>query len=153
MAFRVLAEGAIVAQMTLDAIGDPGAEARTKGGVYLGVAAVIGLLVVGLADRPGLSAFANSRIDTVLRLSGSAREQRPAIAVLPFDDMGEAASDQYFVDGLTEDVIAELARYADLQVIARNSTFEPPQAAQMSAASTVSSGLPGHDSMNCRTTF
>ncbi|MEH6719582.1 MAG: adenylate/guanylate cyclase domain-containing protein [Aurantimonas endophytica] len=101
----------------------PSMRIRQPAGVYLGVAAVVGLVAAGLADRAGLAAFASSTIDTVMRISGTAREQRPAIAVLPFDDMGEAANDQYFVDGLTEDVIAELARYADLQVIARNSTF------------------------------
>jgi adenylate cyclase len=101
----------------------PSAGLKSRTGVYLAGVAVLGLLAAGVADRSWLSAFASSTIETVLRISGTAREQRPAIAVLPFDDMGEAADQQYFVDGLTEDVIAELARHADLQVIARNSTF------------------------------
>ena len=47
----------------------------------------------------------------------------PAIAVLPFDNMSGDDNQNYFVDGLTEDVIASLARNPDIQVIARNSTF------------------------------
>lgn len=101
----------------------PAMRARRAVPAYLAGAAALALVAAGLLDRPWLSAFASSTIDNVLRISGTAREQRPTIAVLPFDDMGEAADDQYFVDGLTEDVIAALARYSDMQVIARNSTF------------------------------
>jgi adenylate cyclase len=50
-------------------------------------------------------------------------EGPPAIAVLPFDNMSGDSGQNYFVDGLTEDVIASLARNPDIQVIARNSTF------------------------------
>jgi adenylate cyclase len=48
---------------------------------------------------------------------------KPSIAVLPFDNMGEAADDVYFADGITEDIITELSRYPDLFVVARNSSF------------------------------
>ena len=43
--------------------------------------------------------------------------------MLPFDNMSGDASQTYFADGLTEDIITELARNPELQVIARNSTF------------------------------
>jgi adenylate cyclase len=50
------------------------------------------------------------------------RADRPAVAVLPFTNMGD--SDQvYFSDGITEDIITELARFRELLVIARNSSF------------------------------
>jgi adenylate cyclase len=48
---------------------------------------------------------------------------KPSIAVLPFDNMGEAGEDVYFADGIAEDVITELSRYPDLFVVARNSSF------------------------------
>ena len=48
--------------------------------------------------------------------------QKPVIAVLPFDNMS-AESEEYFADGLTEDIITNLSRFRDLQVIARTSTF------------------------------
>ncbi len=48
--------------------------------------------------------------------------QKPVVAVLPFDNMS-AESEEYFADGLTEDIITNLSRFRDLQVIARTSTF------------------------------
>jgi adenylate cyclase len=50
-------------------------------------------------------------------------EGPPTLAVLPFDNMSGDNGQNYFVDGLTEDVIASLARNPDIQVISRNSTF------------------------------
>ena len=47
---------------------------------------------------------------------------RPSIAVLPFDNIGDDSKWTRFADGLTEDIIADLARYRDLIVIARSST-------------------------------
>jgi adenylate cyclase len=48
---------------------------------------------------------------------------RPTIAVLPFDNMSGDPDHAYFSDGLTEDIITELARFRELLVIARNSSF------------------------------
>jgi adenylate cyclase len=48
---------------------------------------------------------------------------RPAIAVLPFDNMSNDPEQDYFVDGLTEDIITALAAWRSFPVIARNSTF------------------------------
>ncbi|HSA81544.1 MAG TPA: adenylate/guanylate cyclase domain-containing protein [Geminicoccaceae bacterium] len=47
----------------------------------------------------------------------------PAIAVLPFDNLSGDPEQELFADGLTEDIITRLARFTDLHVIARNSTF------------------------------
>ncbi len=55
--------------------------------------------------------------------SGNAGPAKPTIAVLPFDNMSGDEEQEYFVDGMTEDIITELSRYHDLFVIARNSTF------------------------------
>jgi TolB-like protein/class 3 adenylate cyclase/Tfp pilus assembly protein PilF len=49
--------------------------------------------------------------------------ERPTIAVLPFVTLGAVASDDYFGDGLTEDIIAALGRFSDLSVLARNAVF------------------------------
>src|SRR5262245_52373859 len=57
---------------------------------------------------------------------GAARTGRPAepsIAVLPFTNMSGDADQDYFADGVTEDIITELSRFRSLFVIARNSTF------------------------------
>ncbi len=48
---------------------------------------------------------------------------RSAVAVLPFDNLGGDPSHDYFVDGLTEDIITALANWRSFPVIARNSTF------------------------------
>jgi adenylate cyclase len=48
---------------------------------------------------------------------------KPSIAVLPFDNMSGDPEQEYFADGLTEDIITELSRFTSLFVIARNSTF------------------------------
>ena len=52
-----------------------------------------------------------------------APSEKPSIAVLPFDNMSGDAEQEYFSDGVTEDIITELSRYPDFVVIARNSTF------------------------------
>ena len=47
----------------------------------------------------------------------------PAVAVLPFDNLGGDPGDDFFADGLTEDIITALAAWRSFPVIARNSTF------------------------------
>ena len=49
--------------------------------------------------------------------------QRPAVAILPFDNMSGDQEQEYFADGITEDIITELAKASWFPVIARNSTF------------------------------
>jgi adenylate cyclase len=48
---------------------------------------------------------------------------RPSIAVLPFNNMSSESDQEYFSDGLSEDIITELSRYKSLFVVARNSSF------------------------------
>ena len=47
---------------------------------------------------------------------------KPSIAVLPFDNLGGDEATGRLADGITEDIITDLARFRDLDVIARNST-------------------------------
>ena len=49
---------------------------------------------------------------------------RASIAVLAFTNMSGDTSQEYFSDGITEDIITELSRFSELLVIARNSTFQ-----------------------------
>ena len=51
------------------------------------------------------------------------KEDRPSIAVLPFENMSGDAEQTYFTDGITEDLITSLSKIDGLFVIARNSTF------------------------------
>ena len=48
---------------------------------------------------------------------------RPSIAVLPFQNMSGDPEQEYFADGIVEDIIAALSRFRSLFVIARNSSF------------------------------
>jgi adenylate cyclase len=49
--------------------------------------------------------------------------KKPSIAVLPLVNMSGDPEQEFFADGLTEDIITELSRFHDLLVISRNSTF------------------------------
>jgi adenylate cyclase len=48
---------------------------------------------------------------------------KPSIAVLPFDNMSGDPEQEYFADGITEDIITALSKFRWFFVIARNSTF------------------------------
>jgi TolB-like protein len=65
----------------------------------------------GAADAPAL------------RDARRAAPEQPGIAVLPFTNMSGDPEQEYFADGVVEDVITALSRFKDLFVIARNSTF------------------------------
>jgi adenylate cyclase len=55
--------------------------------------------------------------------SPEAGSRRPSIAVLPFDNMSGDPEQEFFADGLTEDIITELSRFRELLVISRNAVF------------------------------
>ncbi|TIQ56071.1 MAG: adenylate/guanylate cyclase domain-containing protein [Mesorhizobium sp.] len=48
---------------------------------------------------------------------------KPSIVVLPFNNMSGDPEQEFFADGLTEDIITELSRHHELFVISRNSSF------------------------------
>jgi adenylate cyclase len=48
---------------------------------------------------------------------------KPSIAVLPFQNMSGDPEQEYFADGIVEDIITALSRFKSLFVIARNSSF------------------------------
>jgi adenylate cyclase len=49
---------------------------------------------------------------------------RPSIAVLPFQNLSGDPKQEYFADGVSEDIITELSRFSVLLVVARNSSFK-----------------------------
>ena len=54
---------------------------------------------------------------------GMSSSGKPSVAVLPFENLSGDPDQQYFADGLTEDILTALTRFNQLMVIARNSTF------------------------------
>src|SRR6201981_3915811 len=52
-----------------------------------------------------------------------ALSSRPTVAVLPFVTLSAGSADDYFGDGLTEDIISALGRFSELAVLARNAVF------------------------------
>jgi adenylate cyclase len=57
------------------------------------------------------------------RPGGDGIHHKPSIAVLPFTNLSGDPGQEYFSDGLTEDIITALAAWRSFPVIARNSTF------------------------------
>jgi serine/threonine-protein kinase len=55
--------------------------------------------------------------------ASNARDRRPSIAVLPFANMSRDVDDEYFSDGLAEEIINALVKIPGLKVIARTSAF------------------------------
>ena len=49
---------------------------------------------------------------------------KPSIAVLPFENLSDDPEQEYFSDGITEDITTELSRFRELFVIARNSSLK-----------------------------
>jgi adenylate cyclase len=72
---------------------------------------VFSILLDGPLSRPSLAA------------PKAAVDARPSIAVLPFTNMSGDSDQEYFADGITEDLITDLSKVSGLSVIARNSVF------------------------------
>jgi adenylate cyclase len=63
------------------------------------------------------------QVDGAAQAASAAPVGRPTVAVLPFSNMSGDPEQEFFVDGLTEDILTELSRHHELFVISRNSTF------------------------------
>ena len=57
------------------------------------------------------------------RIQTSLVGDKPTIAILPFVNMSGEPDQEFFVDGITEDILTELSRFRELFVISRNSAF------------------------------
>jgi adenylate cyclase len=68
--------------------------------------------------RPGTASPTATRSEAAL-----AKKDKPSIAVLPFANMSGDQEQEYFSDGITDDIITDLSKVAGLLVIARNSSF------------------------------
>ena len=90
----------------------------TRGKRAAGIVLAFVVLVLG-----GVAWWVTVDDKTPPAVTADSAPTRPAIAVLPFTNMSDDASQAYFADGISEDLITELSRFEGLMVIARNSTF------------------------------
>ena len=63
------------------------------------------------------------RLDDAPARPPLALPDKPSVAVLAFENMSGDPEQEYFADGISDDIITELSRFSDLFVIARNSSF------------------------------
>jgi adenylate cyclase len=70
----------------------------------------------------GLSSVAKP-VEVATLASATRLEARPSVAVLPFKNLSGDAANDFFNDGITEDVIAALGRFSNLLVISKSSSF------------------------------
>jgi adenylate cyclase len=89
-----------------------GVSLRAGGWAALAAAAAAGLLA--LLFYLDLTSFSNGGPG-----SGTARGTQVSIAVLPFENLSADQTQDYFVEGITEEMILALGRFSDLSVIAR----------------------------------
>jgi TolB-like protein len=93
-----------------------------------GFSAVAAILVIAGVVFAGLRAILRRRSEPATKPAPAedpllALPTGPVVAVLPFENLSRDPDQEYFSDGLTEDIITALSRFKDLFVIARNSTF------------------------------
>jgi adenylate cyclase len=123
---RIFGDGVNVAAR-LEGIAEPGGIC-VSGKVHGEIRARIGLAYEDLGDKQLKNIAEPVRVYGI-RLDGAPRHpelalpDKPSIAVLPFQNMSGDPEQEYFSDGMTEDLITDLSKVSGLFVIARNSSF------------------------------
>jgi len=74
------------------------------------------------ARMDGADTSARQQVATTASVRPS-RPAKPSVAVLPFENMSGDPEQEYFADGIAEDIITSLSKLSQLLVIARNSSF------------------------------
>jgi TolB-like protein len=118
---RIVSESALTTRLNgaRNAIGDSGDKQR-----LIKTLPRKGIRFVGVVreEEKTVAAAATDHITQAPRASLSLPD-KPSIAVLPFTNLSGDALQDYFTDGVVEDIITELSRFPELFVIARNSSF------------------------------
>jgi TolB-like protein/DNA-binding winged helix-turn-helix (wHTH) protein/Tfp pilus assembly protein PilF len=105
-------EDRVEAEMTRSAVEtSPGERSLWKLAIML-VLAVVVVAAIGAYFRPARS------------VANASSSNNTSIAVLPFADMSPAKDQEYFSDGLAEQLINDLAKVAGLKVVGRSSAFQ-----------------------------
>jgi TolB-like protein len=125
---RIVSESTITSHINAvrKAIGDSGEEQRLvrtvarKGFRFVGE---IQVGEIGQARQPGGSSVVEHASSESRPPSPLVLPHKPSITVLPFQNLSGDPEQEYFADGVVEDIIAALSRIRWLFVIARNSSF------------------------------
>jgi len=124
----------------VEGLAEPGGVA-VAGSVHDSVAGKLGIAFVDLGEQEvkniahpvrvyrvaAAATQAAGRTGTTVNKDSVAAQDRPdkpSIAVLPLNNMSGDPEQEFFADGITEDIITELSRFRDLFVISRNSSFK-----------------------------
>jgi TolB-like protein/Flp pilus assembly protein TadD len=95
--------------------------------------AIIGLMAIAIAfllydkfsseptSEAALDAATNSPVNQEIQTAPEAEPNQKSIAVLPFDNRSRNADDEFFVEGIHDDLLTNLARIGSLKVISRTS--------------------------------
>jgi adenylate cyclase len=87
------------------------------------VSAVVALLVVGAGVITWLAPWAPTTEPVSQEGTALPLPDKPSIAVLPFTNLSDDPKQEYFSDGITNDIITDLSKFRSLFVIASNSVF------------------------------
>jgi TolB-like protein/Tfp pilus assembly protein PilF len=112
---RIVSESTMAARLNAvrKAIGDTGDQQH-----LVRTYARKGIRFVGnVRETPGTA------LQCVVSAAATPVHGKPCLAVLPFANMSGDSGEEYFADGITEDLITELSRNRGLDVVARNSSF------------------------------
>lgn len=117
---RIISESTLTSHINSvrKAIGDTGGEQRLVRTVARKGYRFVGQVQEANASARNASAGAGKPL-----IQAPALPDRPSIVVLPFLNLSGDPSQEYFVDGVVEDIIAAMSRMSSLLVIARNSSF------------------------------
>lgn len=133
----VTGEGIVLAQR-LEQLAEPGG-VRIQGAAYETVPKRLPFDFESLGERElkgfgepvrvysvrarGPGRTSDSQAVTDLESATLASQEKPSIAVLPFDNMSRDPEQEYFADGIAEDIITALSKFHSFLVVARNSSF------------------------------
>jgi TolB-like protein len=119
--YRVLSFPGAAAHMVVQAKKTVGMKWR-KAALAVAAVLVIGLGGVAIWNfflRPSLPQVEPASVEKM----AFPLPDKPSIAVLPFENLSEDPTQEYFSDGITENIITALSKVSGIFVIARNSTF------------------------------
>ena len=93
-----------------------------RGDSRVWIAAVV-VIIVGVGVFTRFNPWSTDVEPVSLEEMAFALPDKPSVVVLPFDNMSGDKDQEYFADGITEDLTTDLAKLSGLFVIARNSAF------------------------------